>query len=110
MTCAEYSFWEGLHRVTFLSTYTCLPLLALHSSDHLLLAVPLTAISNIPLSCSFRARCCVSLVLTKCGDLKRQHPELVVGGVTLAVALPSAIGELLVTKPAKRKRFLFCFA
>ena len=28
--------------------------------------------------------------------MKRQHPELVVGGFTLAVALPSALGELLV--------------
>ena len=31
--------------------------------------------------------------LTKCAELKKQHPELVVGGFTLAVALPSALGE-----------------
>lgn len=27
-------------------------------------------------------------------DLRRKHPELMVGGATLAVALPSALGEL----------------
>ncbi len=31
--------------------------------------------------------------LTKCAEIKNQHPELVVGGFTLAVALPSALGE-----------------
>eukprot|EP00903_Cladosiphon_okamuranus_P020160 g18509.t1 len=30
-------------------------------------------------------------VLTKCSEVKQQHPELVVGGFTLAVALPSAL-------------------
>ncbi|CAN0063723.1 unnamed protein product [Ectocarpus fasciculatus] len=29
--------------------------------------------------------------LTKCSEIKKQHPELVVGGFTLAVALPSAL-------------------
>eukprot|EP00904_Undaria_pinnatifida_P004515 jgi/Undpi1/14064/HiC_scaffold_9.g03715.m1 len=30
-------------------------------------------------------------MLTKCGEMKRQHPEIIVGGFTLAVALPSAL-------------------
>lgn len=37
-------------------------------------------------------------VLTKCNEVKRTHPELIVGGLTLAVALPSALGELLASK------------
>lgn len=40
--------------------------------------------------------------------MRRQHPELVVGGFTLAVALPSALGELL-TDAAVLAASLVCF-
>lgn len=32
-------------------------------------------------------------VLSKSSEVGRQHPELIVGGVTLGVAIPSSLGK-----------------